>query len=340
MSLKKRGKYWYIDITYPNGERIRKSTKTAIKKEAQELHDTLKFKLWRQEQLGEKPSIRHTWKEAVVRFLKYKGGLKWLKGYTQNLRDLDIWLNDKYLDEIDKALISQITFERKAMKPRSNSGKGETVSNGTVNRMLSTLSSVLNTARDEFDMIEAVPKISMLPESPSDIRWLTKEEAIKLRNELPHHLEVMMIFSILSGLRMGNVTRLKWEQVFVEHKIIVFSHVIMKNGLPFSIPLSDEMIAILSAERGKNDVYIFTYRGRPVKNANTRAFKKAQKRAGIKPLRWHDLRHTFASWHSQNGTPADILQKLGGWKSSKMVERYAHLNIEHLAQFTNNVSMR
>jgi len=47
-------------------------------------------------------------------------------------------------------------------------------------------------------------------------------------------------------------------------------------------------------------------------------------------LRWHDLRHTFATWHRQAGTPTHELQKLGGWKTGSMVERYAHVAPEAL----------
>jgi integrase len=57
------------------------------------------------------------------------------------------------------------------------------------------------------------------------------------------------------------------------------------------------------------------------------------KAAGIKKdFRFHDLRHTWASWHTQAGTPMLILQKLGGWKTLSMLNRYSHLNAEHLFQ--------
>ena len=68
MSLRKRGGIWWIDVGAPNGERIRRTTGTANKALAQEFHDRLKSELWRIAQLGEKP--RHTWNEAVVRWLK------------------------------------------------------------------------------------------------------------------------------------------------------------------------------------------------------------------------------------------------------------------------------
>ena len=68
----------------------------------------------------------------------------------------------------------------------------------------------------------------------------------------------------------------------------------------------------------------------PIRRVNNREWKQPLEKAGIKNFRWHDLRHTWASWHIQNGTPLSVLQELGGWESSEMVRRYAHLSAEHL----------
>ncbi len=68
MPLYKRGSTWWVDVVVPNGERIRRSTGTESKTLAQEFHDKLKAEVWRISKLGEKP--RHTWNEAVVRWLK------------------------------------------------------------------------------------------------------------------------------------------------------------------------------------------------------------------------------------------------------------------------------
>lgn len=76
--------------------------------------------------------------------------------------------------------------------------------------------------------------------------------------------------------------------------------------------------------------------GNPVSRANNHAWRKALVRTGIKDFSWHDLRHTWASWHIQNGTPAYVLQELGGWADSKMVLRYAHLSSEHLQSYAGN----
>ena len=70
---------------------------------------------------------------------------------------------------------------------------------------------------------------------------------------------------------------------------------------------------------------------------NNTAWKGALKRAGIENFRWHDLRHTWASWHVQAGTPLYELQQLGGWECAEMVKRYAHLAPEHLAKAAANI---
>jgi len=78
-------------------------------------------------------------------------------------------------------------------------------------------------------------------------------------------------------------------------------------------------------------------REKPLDRANTHAFQKARTRAGIENFRWHDIRHTWATWHRQSGTPTHELQRLGGWRSSVMVERYAHLAPDHLAKAANRI---
>jgi integrase len=61
--------------------------------------------------------------------------------------------------------------------------------------------------------------------------------------------------------------------------------------------------------------------------------------AGIRDFRWHDLRHTWASWHVQNRTPLYALQEMGGLSSVEMVRRYAHLTADHLAPFAERLCL-
>src|SRR5665647_3154931 len=78
-----------------------------------------------------------------------------------------------------------------------------------------------------------------------------------------------------------------------------------------------------------------TFKGNPVHQVNTKAWHKVLKRLGIENFRWHDSRHTWASWHIQEGTPLHVLQELGGWSTPDMVQKYAHLSSEHLAQWVD-----
>lgn len=105
-----------------------------------------------------------------------------------------------------------------------------------------------------------------------------------------------------------------------------------KNGKPIAAPLNATALQVLRRQLGKHRERVFTYAGKPLGHANARAWRKALKRAGIGNFHWHDLRHTWASWHRQSGTPTHELQRLGGWRSSVMVERYAHLAPDHLAK--------
>ena len=91
-------------------------------------------------------------------------------------------------------------------------------------------------------------------------------------------------------------------------------------------------VEVLEGQRGKHPERVFTYEGNPIRYVNTKAWRNALKRAGITDFRWHDLRHTWASWLIQNGTPLYDLQEMGGWKSAAMVRRYAHLAPAHMAR--------
>ena len=95
---------------------------------------------------------------------------------------------------------------------------------------------------------------------------------------------------------------------------------------------------VLVRQAGKHPERVFTFNGKPVAWANTRAWREALKRAGIEDFRWHDLRHTWASWLVQRGTPTNVLQEMGAWESEGMVRRYAHLAPAHLAEHAERIA--
>ena len=97
-------------------------------------------------------------------------------------------------------------------------------------------------------------------------------------------------------------------------------------------------LEVLVRQVGKHPEKIFTYKGKTIGWANTKAWRDGLERAGIEDFRWHDLRHTWASRHAQNGTPLHLLQEMGGWETGSMVRRYAHLSPAHLKQHAETVS--
>jgi hypothetical protein len=105
------------------------------------------------------------------------------------------------------------------------------------------------------------------------------------------------------------------------------------------VPLNDMATNVLARQVGKHPVHVFTHQGQPIKQVSTRAWYHALKRAGIENFRWHDWRHTWASWHVQSGTPLFALQELAGWETERMVRRYAHLAAKHLAAYVANAQI-
>jgi integrase len=77
----------------------------------------------------------------------------------------------------------------------------------------------------------------------------------------------------------------------------------------------------------------------PIKQISTKAWRDARNAAGLPGFRFHDLRHTWASWQVQAETPLKHLQELGGWATMDMVMRYAHLAPGHLAQYAERSAL-
>ncbi len=320
MSLFKRkdSPYLWVKITPRSGPPIQRSAGTADKVAAQEYHDKLKASLWEQERLGIKP--KRSWREAVVRWLAETSEKATHGEDKKKLVWLHAFLGDLTLDQITLDVIDRI-----------RSAKLKEASKGTVNRYLALVRSVLIRARDEWEWVDKVPKVRLFKETNSRERSLTVEQAKALLAELPGHQREVVLFALATGLRQSNVLRLEWGQVNLEQRHAWIHGWQSKNRRPISVPLNEAALAVLKRQKDKHSTRVFTFRGKPLNQANTKAWQAAKKRAGIDDFRWHDLRHTWATWQRQAGTPTHELQRLGGWKTGAMVERYAHLAPDHLA---------
>jgi integrase len=247
-------------------------------------------------------------------------------GANSHLRWLNKYLNDKHLDEINKTMIDKIKQVKKA------SG----ASNATVNRVLALIRSILNCAKNDWEWLNSAPSIKLLPEPQKRLRWLTKNEAANLLNELPKHLEAMARFTLSTGLRESNVTGLQWSQLDMQRRCAWIHADQSKSKKAIAVPLSKGALEVIQQQIGKHDSHVFNYDGEPVTRANNHAWRKALVRADISDFRWHDLRHTWASWHVQKGTPLHALKEMGGWADLTMVLRYAHLSSKHLEEYAEN----
>jgi len=327
MSLTKRGNIWWIVFTSPTGDRVRCSSGSTDKSEAQELHDKMKAEAWRVVKLGEKP--KYTWDEAAAKFLMESEHKASHRDDKTKLRWLQQFLRNKLLCEIDRELIAKI-----------GGSKAKQASPSTANRFLALIRTILRRACFEWEWIEKVPRIRAYPEPKRRIRWLTPDQVAVLLLELPRHLKDPVVFSLSTGLRQGNVLKLEWSQVDLDRKTAWIHADEAKAGKAISVPLNTTALEALVRQVGKHPVRVFTYQGKPLANLNTRAWRDALVRAGIENFRWHDLRHTWASWLAQSGVPMHVLQELGGWASYEMVRKYAHLSQDHLGTHAEKVSAR
>ncbi|WP_373279713.1 tyrosine-type recombinase/integrase [Chitinimonas arctica] len=307
----------------PGGKRIRRSTGTADEKSAQEFHDRLKGDLWRITRLDEK-AVR-SFNEAALRWLKEKSHKRSIHGDKIKLRKLRPFF--------EKIKLHQITGEH----CRSAVNEATQASSSTKNRYLALLRAILRMAEKEWTWIDKAPHVSLYKEKKRRIRWLRPVEAQRLIGFLPPHLVPIVRFALATGLRKTNIYSLRWDQIDMQRHVAWVHPDEAKAGRAIGIPLNQTAIDALRSQIGKHHEVVFTYRGKPIKGASNVGFYKACDLAGIKDFRFHDLRHTWASWLIQSGVGLAELQELGGWESVEMVRRYAHLAPDHLHKHSKHI---
>jgi len=188
----------------------------------------------------------------------------------------------------------------------------------------------------------ASPKTITRPKQPQGkIRWLTPEEAGRLIESCSPHMKPLVTFLFYTGARLSEALYLDWRNVDLENRRVSF--VDTKNGEARGVPLHPVIINILANSLNKSGRVFRRPDGhgyKIVKNAGGQiktGFNAACRRAGIKNFTPHDCRHTFATWHySRNRDPRGLME-LCGWKSERMVWRYAHINRDDLAPGVLNI---
>lgn len=331
MSIRLRNGVWHVDFRAPSGQRVRHSAGTPDKKQAQEYHDRLKAQLWRQSRLGEQPDRGYD--EAAIRFLAacegqsdYDSKARYIEYWRQHLGGLTI--GQITADDVLGNLPTHRTYKHKGPTP---------LKPATKNRYLATIRTMLNMCVTWGWIIKA-PHLPAMKEPRRRIRWITPAEAQALISAIPQQwLRNACILGFATGMREDELYSLEWPQVNMRNRSAWVEGDQAKSGRARAIPLNADALAVLERLQRK-DGYVLTRNGKRINGGDDRMFAKASADAGIKNFRFHDIRHTWASWHAQAGTPLLVLQKLGGWETLEMVMKYAHLAPSHLADHAHAVT--
>ncbi len=364
MSVFRRGETWYGSYSLPGGKRIKESLGTTDKRQALELHDKRKAELWRVNRLGDFPDI--TFEEACLRWLEEKVDKKsldtdksrmlfWLEHF-EGVRIKDVTEARIYsaisnmTNKSDERRWNQRALTAKKLGKEIPPYKSKPVSISTKARHLALIKSILRAAEREWKWLEKAPTIKIPQARNKRIRWLEPHEAQRLINECPEPLRSVVRFALVTGLRRSNILSLEWGQINMQDKRAWINPEDSKSNRAIGVALNDTACQILREQIGKHHRWVFvhtqsgtrpdgtkTEQVRRMRVDNQTAFRSACRRAGIEDFRFHDLRHTWASWLIQSGVPLSVLQEMGGWESVEMVRRYAHLAPNHLAEYAKKI---
>jgi integrase len=313
--------YWQIRFQLA-GREIRSSTRTTDRRQAEQLEEELRRRYWRQVKLGEK---QYTWDDAVERCQAEDRDKRSWERTARALERLSRLLGGAPLREITRDNVLRIREIRRRQ-----------VAASTVNRELAVLRFVLNRCVTDWDMLDSAPKVPLFRLERIEPRWATREQVHALLELLPPHSRDMTILACATGLRRSNITGLEWSRIDVARCTAFIPATQAKGRRAIVVPLNADALAVLARWRGRHQRYVFVFRGRaPIKQVSTRKWRECVTAVGLDGFRFHDLRHTWASWQVQAETPLSHLQELGGWASFDMVQRYAHLSPGHLKQYAD-----
>ena len=167
---------------------------------------------------------------------------------------------------------------------------------------------------------------------------------------MPDSFKPIVIFALATGLHRSNILDLEWSQIDMQRKDAWIHPENAKAGKAIGVALNDTACKVLKEQIGRHHKFVFVHntawhRADGTKTAGVRkmrvddytAWRTGLKRAGITDFRFHDLRHTWASWLIQAGVPLSVLQEMGDWESIEMVRRYTHLAPNHLTEHAKQI---
>ena len=313
---------WYVDFV-ENGKRAREVVKDAQNRSEAILHLQQKVS----EAFANARGLERS--KALVKFSEFADCF--IRDYAKtNKRS---WKSD--LSRLKSSLIpafGNLTLKditplliEKCRSNRLESGR----SKSSVNREMALLKKMHNLAIDwGYAAQNPVKKVRFFSEKDNlKERVLTSEEELRLLNECAPHLKPILIIALNTGMRLGEILGLKWNQIDFRRMQVRVERT--KSGsvrfIPMNLVLSETLSMLRSRNEGLEYVFHNPETGRPLASVK-RAFLTACRKAGITGLRFHDLRHTFASRLVERGVDLITVKELLGHSSVKITERYTHPN--------------
>jgi integrase len=320
---------WRVRVRRVVGAPLSKSFKT--KQAAQEWARSIEHKLDVGEHVPSSEARKRTLGDAIDRYLLVTlPNSKFQKNASEQTRLLTWWkteLGMRPLVSITPATVAEVR-DKLASEPTRT---GKRLSGSTINRRITALSAVLSVAVKEYGWLakNPVPNVSRMPDSKGRERFLTDEERKALiaaceASETPA-LAPLVKLALATGARKGELLGLEWSHVSLDRRTVRF--VDTKNGESRTVPLAPSAVALLKAwKKGRPAVGpVFPF----VIDGMEKPWREARDAAGLHDFRFHDLRHSAASYLAMSGASLMDIAAILGHKTLAMVKRYSHLSEQH-----------
>lgn len=323
MRVFKRGENWCVDY-FHQGRRKRK-TIGPNRKEAEAVLAKIRSQIVEGTYFDVKRSEKLRFEEMAKRYMENHASVN-NSSSTRKLnphlaRVLAPRFGGKYLHEIRDLDIEQYKKAR----------LGEGVKPATINREIVFLRSVLNKAREWGIIRGDLPRFKLFRVDNVRVRYLDGPEAEKLVQACPEPLRSVVLVALNTGMRRGELLRLRWQDVNFSERFATVRETKGKRNrhLPINRPALEVFEQL---HRGKSGEYVFPGNS-PGSHLSesyvTHWFRRVVMKAGIENFRFHDLRHTCASWLVMSGVDLATVQQLLGHQTYQMTLKYAHLSPEH-----------
>ncbi len=214
---------------------------------------------------------------------------------------------------------------------------------GTINGYMAVLNHAFNIAIKEWGWVEVSPtrNITKLKESRGRVRYLTDAERVRLLDACKSNLFIIVVLALSTGARKMEILSLKWKDIHLDQNAIILHET--KNNEIRRLPLVGQAYELLQwLDDYKKDINSYVFPSdNPIKHINIEyRWRKALKEADIKDFRFHDLRHSCASYLAMNGANPTEIAEILGHKSLQMVSRYSHLSQSHVTSVVSSMNKK